>query len=146
MNRTQVYAQIEQQFGLVPQFLKLLPDSTLELEWQLMQRVQMEEGPIPNKYRELIGVGIAATTRCQYCIYFHTAIAKLNGATDAEIEDAVHFAKSSAGWSAYLNGMQVDLAKFRVEIDRVCEHVQKQAAKASPPARKPDVTSSKTHS
>ena len=101
MNRQEVYKQIESTLGLVPQFFKLLPDSTLELEWQLMQRVQMDEGAIPNKYRELIGVGIAATTKCAYCIFFHTEMAKLHGATDAEIEDAVHFAKSSAGWSAY---------------------------------------------
>jgi AhpD family alkylhydroperoxidase len=145
MNRQQVYASIEQTFGLVPQFFKLLPDSSLELEWQLMQRVQMDEGAIPNKYRELIGVGIAATTKCVYCIYFHTALAKLNGATDAEVEDAVHFAKSSAGWSTYLNGMQVDVTQFKREIDRVCDHVRLQMGKqqGGGTQRRPETLSSK---
>jgi AhpD family alkylhydroperoxidase len=124
MDRTQVYRQIEHLFGFVPTFFKLIPDSTLELEWQLMQRVQMDEGPIPNKYRELIGVGIAATTKCAYCIFFHTEMARLNGATDAEIEDAVHYAKSSAGWSTYLNGMQLDINQFRAEILRAADHVR----------------------
>jgi len=55
---------------------------------------------------------------------YHTEAAKLNGATDAEIEDAVHFAKSSAGWSTYLNGMQVDYEQFKAEVRKVSEHVR----------------------
>ena len=100
---------------------------------------------VPNKYRELIGVGIAATTKCAYCIYFHTSMAKLNGATDAEIEDAVHFAKSSAGWSTYLNGMQLDQSQFKKEIDRACDFVRSKMAKTTTPGRKPEVMSSKGH-
>ena len=59
--------------------------------------MQVEETAIPNKYLELIGVAVAAIMRCKYCSYYHTEVAKLYGVTDAEIEDAVHFAKSSAG-------------------------------------------------
>lgn len=95
-------------FGFFPTFFKVVPDSSLELEWNLMKRVQFEEGPIANKYHELIGIAISGIAKCRHCALFHTELAKLNGATDAEIEDAVHFAKSSAGWSAYLNGMQID--------------------------------------
>lgn len=126
MTREQVYKEIEAMFGLVPSFFKAVPDSSLELEWKLFKRVQFDEGPIPNKYRELIGVAIAAVTKCKYCALFHTEVAKLNGATDAEIEDAVHYAKSSAGWSAYINGLQVDYAEFRGEVMKACEHVRKQ--------------------
>jgi len=57
-------------------------------------------------------------------------IARLNGATDAEIEDAVQYAKSSAGWSASLNGLQVDYEKFRGEALQACEHVRKQTKAA----------------
>jgi len=121
MDREGIYREIEEVLGLVPTFLKAVPDSELELEWHLLKRVQMDEGPIPNKYRELIGLGIAATTKCRYCTLFHTEMARLNGATDAEIEDAVHFAKSSAGWSAYLNGLQFDFEQFRKEILEITE-------------------------
>jgi alkylhydroperoxidase/carboxymuconolactone decarboxylase family protein YurZ len=51
-------------------------------------------------------------------------MAKLNGATDAEIEDAIHFAKSSAGWSTYINGLQLNFEEFKKEIDMACEHVR----------------------
>jgi AhpD family alkylhydroperoxidase len=129
MNRQQVYQDIEQKLGVVPTFFKHLPDNSLQLEWELMQRVQMDEGPIPNKYRELMGLAIAASTRCRYCAYFHTQMARLNGASDAEIEDAVHYAKSSAGWSAYLNGLQLDFEQFKREVNQAVEYVSAQLKK-----------------
>ena len=130
MTREDVYKEIEGMFGMVPSFFKEVPDSSLELEWKLFKRVQFDAGPIPNKYRELIGVAIAAATKCRYCSLYHTEVAKLNGATDAEIEDAVHYAKSSAGWSAYINGLQIDYEKFRDEVMTACDHVRKQTKAA----------------
>lgn len=124
MSKEQVLNEIEQTFGLVPTMFKALPESSIELEWNLFKRVQLEEGPIPNKYRELIGVAVAAISKCRYCSYFHTELAKLNGATDEEIEDAVHFAKSSAGWSTYVNGLQLNYEEFTKEVDMACEHVR----------------------
>ncbi len=125
MKREDVYKEMEDSFGFVPSFFKLVPVSSLEHEWELFKAVQMNETVIPNKYKELIGVGISAAVRCRYCSLFHTEMARLNGATDAEIEEAVHFAKSSAGWSTYLNGMQVDYGQFKEEVLRACDFVRK---------------------
>lgn len=124
MTRNEIYREIESTFGLVPSMFKSVPDASLELEWQLFKKVQFDEGPIPNKYRELIGLAISAVTKCRYCTAYHTELAKLNGATEAEIEDAVHYAKSSAGWSAYLNGLQVDYDQFRREVQQACDFVR----------------------
>jgi AhpD family alkylhydroperoxidase len=129
MNREEIYKEMKEAFGLVPSFFKLVPDSTLEQEWGLFKAIQMEEKAIPNKYKELIGVGISAAVRCRYCSLFHTEMAKLNGATDAEIEEAVHYAKSSAGWSTYLNGMQVDYDQFKKEIHQACEYVRRKTGR-----------------
>ena len=123
MDREKIYQEMRETFGLVPSFFKLVPDSTLEHEWELFKAVQLKETAIPNKYKELIGVGISAAVRCRFCSLFHTEMAKLNGATDAEIEEAVHYAKSSAGWSTYLNGMQVDYDQFRDEVRQACDFV-----------------------
>jgi AhpD family alkylhydroperoxidase len=124
MGRQDVYREIEQLMGVVPQMFKELPDNSIEQEWELFKKTQIEETAIPAKYRELIGVAISAATKCKYCSYFHTEMAKLFGATNAEIEDAVHFAKASTGWSTYLNGMQLDFNEFKSEIDRACEHIR----------------------
>ncbi|MDD3619601.1 MAG: carboxymuconolactone decarboxylase family protein [Desulfobulbaceae bacterium] len=125
MSKEEIFKEMEQMFGLVPSMFKAVPESSLELEWKLFKQVQFAEGPIPNKYRELIGVAISAVSKCRFCSYYHTELARLNGATEAEIEDAVHYAKSSAGWSAYINGLQLDYGKFTEEIDRACEHVRR---------------------
>ena len=129
--RERIYSEIKDALGIVPSFFKTLPDLSLELEWKLMKAVQLDKGAIPNKYRELMGLAISAVSKCRYCTFFHTEMAKLNGATDAEIEDAVHFAKSNAGWSAYLNGMQLDFEQFKKEIKQIAEHAKSmQAGKA----------------
>ena len=127
MKREEIYKEMNEAFGLVPSFFKLVPDSTLEHEWELFKAIQMKETAIPNKYKELIGIGFSAAVRCRYCALFHTEMAKLNGATDAEIEEAVHYAKSSTGWSTYLNGMQVDYDQFKEEIHQACEFVKGKA-------------------
>jgi len=124
MDRQRVYEEMREMFGLIPSFFKWVPDSSLEHEWELFKAIQLNETAIPNKYKELIGVGISAAMRCRYCSLFHTEMAKLNGATDAEIEEAVHFAKSSAGWGTYLNGMQIDYDQFKDEVHQVCEYVR----------------------
>ncbi|MGD0765341.1 MAG: carboxymuconolactone decarboxylase family protein [Dehalococcoidia bacterium] len=124
MTRQEVYQDIKEKLGFVPGFLRALPDRSIELEWELFKATQIEEGPVPNKYRELIGLGVAAATKCRYCAFFHTEMAKLNGATEAEIEDAVHYAKSSAGWSTYIQGLQIDYDEFTSEVRRAVDHVR----------------------
>jgi len=129
MTRNEVYRDIEDTFGFVPSFLKMIPESTIEFEWQLFKKIGLEEGPISNKQRELIGIGISAVSKCKYCTYFHTELAKLFGATDEEIEFAVHYAKHTAGWSAYLNGMALEFEEFKTEISKAVEFVTKMQAK-----------------
>lgn len=136
MNRQQVYDDIKETLGIVPTFFKSVPDTTLELEWQLFKRTQLDEGPVPNKYRELIGLGISAVTKCRYCALFHTEAARLNGATQEEIEDAVHFAKSSAGWSAYVNGLQIDYDQFRDEVRQIVQYVKSKSEEKMPAGKR----------
>lgn len=48
---------------------------------------------------------------------------KLFGATGEEIQEAAHYAKMSVGWSAYLNGMQIDYEEFAQELQQVSEYL-----------------------
>lgn len=113
-------------FGLVPSIFKVVPDSSSE--WRLFKRVQSDEGPIPNKCRELIGVAVAAATKCRYCTLYHPGVAKLNGAAEEDIEDAVHYAKSSAGWRTYINVLQLGYGEFKDEVLQACEYVRSMQA------------------
>jgi len=111
-------------FGLVPSMFKEVPDSELELEWKLFKKVQFEQGAIPNKLPRTDRAGDRGGDQVPYCIFYHAELARLNGATDAEIEDAPHYAKSSVGWSAYISGLQIDFETFKNEIEQACEHVR----------------------
>jgi AhpD family alkylhydroperoxidase len=123
MNRTQVYQEMESTFGFVPTMFKTVPDTTLELEWQTFKRTQLEENLIPAKYKELMGLVVSAVGKCRYCMFYHTEMARLHGATDAEIEEALRFTKTSIGWSAYISGLQMDFEQFKQEIQRACAYV-----------------------
>jgi len=128
MGREDVHREMKEMFGTVISFVDQIPDEFIDSEWDLIKRVQFGETHIPNKYKELIGLAISAVSRCRYCTLFHTEAAKLNGATDTEVEEAVHYAKLVSGWSVYLNGLQVDYDEFADEVHRVVEYVRGQAA------------------
>ncbi|MGH3116441.1 MAG: carboxymuconolactone decarboxylase family protein [Gaiellales bacterium] len=123
-SRYEVESEIKENFGLVPSFFNRIPDEVLDLEWEMMKRVEQEETLIPNKYKELMGVAIHSETKCRYCVLFHTEAAKLEGATDEEIEEAVRFAKYTVGWSVYVNGLQTDYDTFKDEVRQIVEHVK----------------------
>lgn len=125
--RADVEAEIKETFGLVPSFFSRIPDEVVDLEWELMKRVELGETLIPNKYKELMGVAVHSETKCRYCTLFHTEAARLFGATDEEIEEAARFAKYTIGWSAYVNGIQVDYDTFVDETKQIAEHIRANA-------------------
>ncbi len=118
-SRAEVESDIRETFGLVPSFFSRIPDQFLAPEWELMKNLEFGETRIPNKYKELIGVGVHSETKCRYCTLFHQEAAKLFGATDEEIQEAVHFAKYTAGWSVYLNGIREDYDVFVEELKQI---------------------------
>ena len=125
--RGTVEAEIKESFGLVPSFFGQIPDELLDLEWELMKRLEFGETTIPNKYKELIGVAVHSETKCRYCTLFHTEAAKLFGATDEEIQEAVHFAKFTVGWSVYVNGMREDYDQFADELKQITAYISEHA-------------------
>jgi AhpD family alkylhydroperoxidase len=126
--RTEVEKEIKETIGLVPGFLRSIPDEFLDAEWHLFRRLELGETRIPNKYKELMGIAVHSETKCQYCTLFHTEAAKLFGASQEEIQEAAHYAKMTLGWSAYLNGMRVDHEQFAKELRQIGEHLSQHAA------------------
>ncbi|NLU66008.1 carboxymuconolactone decarboxylase family protein [Streptomyces sp. HNM0574] len=123
-SRSEVEAEIKETLGLVPHFLAGIPDELLDYEWQIFQRIELGETLIPNKYKELMGVALHSETKCRYCLLFHTEAARLFGATEEEIQEAVHYAKNSLGWSAYINGMREDYDDFAQEVAQIKSYVE----------------------
>ena len=85
--------------------------------------------PLDGKSKELIGLAVASQIPCTYCIAFHTEAAKLNGATDQEIREAVAMAAITRHWSTILNGSLTDEAQFRKEVDQIVAGTKKASKK-----------------
>jgi AhpD family alkylhydroperoxidase len=125
------YRDIEQTLGSVPSFFRQLPATAIAGAWLEMKTFQLNpDTQLNGKTKELIGLAVAAQIPCQYCIYFHTAAAKANGATDEEIREAVAMAAVARHWSTVLNGMQVDINGFKRDTDTVLD-MAAQKAKAA---------------
>ena len=117
--RSEVEGEIRETLGLVPSFFDRIPDNVIDHEWTLFKHWELEETLIPNKYKELLMLAVHAETKCRYCTLFHTEVARMFGASDEEIQEAVHLAKHTVGWSVYLNGMREDFDRFANELNEI---------------------------
>ncbi len=129
MTREEVYREIKEEFGLVPEFVQDLPDDTLEHDWKLLKTLEFKEGKIPMKYKHLMGLAVSGAIKCKYCTVFHTEAAKASGATDDEIHEALRYAMDTTGWSTFLNGLQIDFEKYSDEIRRIGEYLSRKSEK-----------------
>lgn len=138
-----IRGEIEQMFGKVPTWVNEMPESALEGFWSMMRDFQLAETHIPNKYKELIGLGVSGATRCRYCALFHTEAAKLFGATDEEISEAAMMAAHTMAGSTFINAMQSDYDTFRRETLDAIAYVRSHPATAT--AREASQRSPKAH-
>jgi AhpD family alkylhydroperoxidase len=129
-------ADISKTLGFVPQFFLKLPEEALPGAWDEMKSFQLNPGTaLPGRSKELIGLAVAAQIPCRYCIFAHTEFAKLDGASETEIGEAVAMAAMTRHWSTFLNGIQTDEAKFRGEIAKIVANVKQAAASKAAPGK-----------
>jgi len=130
---------IKTTLGFVPGFLGAFPDEAIAGAWWEFKAVQANpKSAIPSKYKELLGVAVAAQIPCDYCVYFHTRAAVANGATTREVKEAVAMASVVRHWSTFLNGAAIDDAQFNDDLGQVIANAL--APKKGPPAPSAPVT------
>ncbi|MDD1743639.1 MAG: carboxymuconolactone decarboxylase family protein [Methanomassiliicoccales archaeon] len=110
---------IKKTMGIVPGFMKALPDEALVHEWPIWKRYTLEESEIPEKYRELMGLAVAANIKCPYCLFFHKAMAKAAGATDEELAEVAMLAGLTSRWSTILHAQIYDMDTFEKEGQKI---------------------------
>ncbi len=127
-------ADIQKTFGFVPAFIQQTPDAFLPGAWSEFVAVEMSTNTaLPCKTKELIGLAVAAQIPCKYCVYGHTEFAKLGGADNTEIGEALAMAAMTRHWSTFFNGVQLDENKFRAEIGQLVTNAKRAAAAGSAP-------------
>jgi AhpD family alkylhydroperoxidase len=115
---------IQETLGLVPGFMKALPEDVLVHAWPLFKKATGDKTAMPGKYRELAGMMVAANIKCPYCVLFHTEMAKMNGATEEELSEAYFMASFTSEWSAILHAQRYDFNTFLSELQQIGAYLQ----------------------
>lgn len=120
--------EMEKAFGTIPFYFNVFPEHLRPAAWEMMKAWQSPNAAIPAKYTQLIGLAVAAQIPCNYCVYFHTEMAKMLGASQLEIQEAVAMAADTRFWSTVLNGaVDANYESAKVEIDNMLMYMKKQS-------------------
>jgi AhpD family alkylhydroperoxidase len=120
---------IKKTFGFVPGFMKGLPQDVLMHDWPLMKKYTLGESKIPAKYRELLGLAVAANIKCPYCQLFHKSVAQMYGATPEEFAEIAFLASYTSRWSSMIHAQHYDYDTFAKETQQIGEYLSKGAKK-----------------
>jgi AhpD family alkylhydroperoxidase len=122
---------VQQSFGFVPEFLTKLPAESLPGAWLGFRNVEMNpQSALPGKTKSLISLAVASQVPCRYCIVADTEFAKMEGASDREITEAVAMASVARQWIALMEGLQIDEKSYRRDMERLA--TRGKLAKAAP--------------
>lgn len=126
---------IEQTLGFVPAFLARIPESALPGAWRELKELRFGKTQLTAKDKALIALAVASQVPSAPCIASETEFAKLAGATDKEIAEAVGMAAITRNMSTMLNGQLTDERAFQADVERIVSNV-KAAQKKAQLARK----------
>jgi AhpD family alkylhydroperoxidase len=128
-----VYKDVEQSFGFVPDFVKRFPPEALPGAWLNMRDVEMNpESAIPSKIKSLIGLAVSSQIPCRYCVIADTEFAKLDGATDREIAEAVAMGGIARQYITLVEGLQVDEKAYKRDWERLTSGGEQKKSAAAP--------------
>ncbi len=65
MNRQEIFGQVKQAFGFVPEYLDKAPDSILEQYWSLLA-FYLGDTALSARDKALIGFGASTANHCEY--------------------------------------------------------------------------------
>jgi len=130
-----VIKDAQQSFGFVPDFLRRFPPEALPGAWLGFRNVDMNpQSALPGKVKSLIGLAVSSQIPCRYCVIADTEFARLDGASDREIAEAVAMGGIARQYITLVEGLQVDEKTYRRDWERLTSGPHT-AAKGSAPAR-----------
>lgn len=129
LSSEETYKDIETTLGSTPVFLREYPKDSIPGIWH--ETKALEFGPdaaLTKKEKALIGLAVSSRVKCDLCVYYQTKAARLHGATDDEMREAVAMAAVTQHWSTYLNGMRMDERQFMRETDDILERMKEKSS------------------
>ena len=108
----EIYADIKQEFGTVPNFFKAqaaVDVGWLEVNWQREKLIMLSRGGLDRKTRELIAYAVSEVNKNEYCILAHEGMAREAGATDQEIDQTRQIIELFCSFNAIAETLRVPI-------------------------------------
>jgi AhpD family alkylhydroperoxidase len=122
--------EIQRALGFVPTFIARIPHALLPGWWDQTKALEMNpKSALNGKTKELLGLAVAAQIPCDQCVLFHTEMARLNGASDQEIQEAIGMAALTRFGSTLMHGLQIDRDAYRQDVSRLVKNAREAARK-----------------
>lgn len=98
----QIYADVKQEMGMVPNIFRGLANSPAALRGYLALSSALAEGELTREDREVLYLAVSEDSGCHYCVSAHTMLAKLAGVSEEETLAARQFGSSDSRRDALL--------------------------------------------
>jgi uncharacterized peroxidase-related enzyme len=118
----QIFEDIRARFGFVPNLFRILGNAPSALEAYFNFSTAVRAGSLDPKAQEQIGLAVAESNLCDYCLAAHVMLGRKVGLTEDEIADAIHAKAIDAKTNAILKlarGIIVERAEISdLELER----------------------------
>ncbi len=102
---------VQAKLEMTPNFLRVMANSPAVLEGYLNFAGALAGGSLPAKLREQIAIAVGERNGCQYCLSAHTALGKLAGLSEVELENARAMRSDSPEDAAALEFVELLMAR-----------------------------------
>ena len=115
--REAVNAEITAMFGGVPTCMNQVADAAVVGLWRQTKELGFSDSTaLDPQTKALISLAVGAQIPCQYCVWLDTNAARMFGANDQEIAEAVAIAGHTRNMSAIFYGLQTDFDVLKAEL------------------------------
>jgi uncharacterized peroxidase-related enzyme len=98
----QLFAAVQAKFDMVPNLFRMLAKAPAAFEGLMNLNAALAVGTLDEKTRERLGLAIAESNLCDYCLSAHRYLGARAGLTPAEIDDAIRASAADAKTDAIL--------------------------------------------
>lgn len=106
----QVYDEIQNVFGMVPNFFKAqaaVDPAWLELNWQRQKLIMLAETALDRKTKEIIALVVSMVNRCEYCSLAHESTARMAGASQVEINEVKKIVELFSSFNVIADSLKI---------------------------------------
>lgn len=99
---SQLFAAVQAKFDMVPNLFRMLAKAPAAFEGLINLSAALAGGTLDERTREQLGLTIAESNLCDYCLSAHKYLGAKAGLSPAEIEDAIRAAAADPKTDAIL--------------------------------------------